>query len=75
MIAGYILVVGLALEQVDINRTMISTMMQLLFAAVVFGLALAFGLGCKDLARDAAARFLQNLREKRRTDSRPDLEG
>ncbi len=36
---------------------------------------LAFGLGCKDLARDAAARFLQNLREKRRTDSRPDLEG
>lgn len=74
-IAGYVLVVGFALEQVDVNRSMISTMLLLLFAAVVFGLALAFGLGCKDLARDAAARFLQNLREKRRTDSRPDLEG
>jgi hypothetical protein len=74
-IAGYILVVGLALEQVDINRSLLSTMLLLLFAAVVFGLALAFGLGCKDLARDTAARFLQNLRERRRTDSRPDLEG
>jgi hypothetical protein len=74
-IAGYILVLGLALEQVDLNRTMISSMVQILFAAVVFGLALAFGLGCKDLARDAATRFLQNLREKRRTDGRADLEG
>jgi hypothetical protein len=48
---------------------------QILFAALVFGLALAFGLGCKDIARDAAMRFLQNLREKRRTDERADLEG
>jgi|WetSurMetagenome_2_1015567.scaffolds.fasta_scaffold282915_2 hypothetical protein len=74
-IAGSILVVALALEQIDLNRTMISALLQILFAAVVFGLALAFGLGCKDMARDAAARFLQNLREKRRTDGRPDLEG
>jgi hypothetical protein len=74
-IAGYILVAALALEQVDLNRTIISTMLQLLFAAVAFGLALAFGLGCKDIARDAATRFLQNLREKRRTDGRGDLEG
>jgi len=74
-IAGYVLVVGLALEQVDVSRTIVSVLLQLLFAAVVFGLALAFGLGCKDIARDAAARFLQNLRERRRTDGRPDLEG
>ena len=74
-IAGYILVVAIALEQIDISRAMISAMIQILFAAVVFGLALAFGLGCKDLARDAATRFLQNLRERRRTDDRPDLEG
>jgi hypothetical protein len=74
-IAGYILVVALALEQVDLNRMLISTLLQILFAALVFGLALAFGLGCKDMARDAAARFVQNLREKRRTDGRSDLEG
>ena len=74
-IAGYILVVGMALEQIDISRTMISSMLQILFAAVVFALALAFGLGCKDLARDAASRIVQNLRERRRTDGRPDLEG
>ena len=74
-IAGYILVAGLALTQVDLGRTLISTMVQILFAAVAFGLALAFGLGCKDLARDAASRWLQNLREKRRSDGRSDLEG
>jgi len=74
-IAGYVLVVGIALEQIDVSRTMISSMLQILFAAVVFALALAFGLGCKDMARDAAMRFLQNLRERRRTDGRPDLEG
>jgi hypothetical protein len=50
-------------------------MLQLLFGAVVFGLALAFGLGCKDMARDAATRIVQNLREKRRADGRADLEG
>jgi hypothetical protein len=74
-ISGYVLVSGLALEQIDVSRTMISAMLQILFAAVVFGLALAFGLGCKDLARDAALRFLQNLREKKRVDGRSDLEG
>ena len=74
-VAGYVLVVGLALEQLDMSRTLISSMMQILFAAVVFGAALAFGLGCKDIARDAAARLLQNLRERRRTDGRSDLEG
>jgi len=74
-IAGYVLVLGIALEQLDLARTMISAMLQILFAAVVFGLALAFGLGCKDLARDAATRFLQTLREKRRVGGRPDLEG
>jgi hypothetical protein len=74
-IAGYILVLGLALEQVDLSRSMISALFQILFAAIVFGLALAFGLGCKDLARDASVRFLQNLREKRRNDGHSDLEG
>jgi hypothetical protein len=61
--------------QVDLGRTLINSMVQILFAAVAFGLALAFGLGCKEIARDAATRWPQNLREKRRSDGRSDLEG
>ena len=74
-IAGTILVLGLALAQVDLSGTMISALFQILFAAIVFALALAFGLGCKELARDAVAKIIQNLREKTRTDGRADLEG
>ncbi|HTO22062.1 MAG TPA: hypothetical protein VMQ10_06230 [Spirochaetia bacterium] len=74
-IAGYILVVGIAVQQIDVNQTLVSSMLLILFAALAFALALAFGLGCKDIARDAATRLLQNLRERRRTDGRSDLEG
>jgi hypothetical protein len=74
-IAGIVLVFGLALEQLNLSRTLISAMFQILFAALAFGTALAFGLGCKDIARDAMQRFLRNLREKGRADKGPDLEG
>ncbi len=74
-IAGYIIVLALALQQIDLNRTMIGALFEILFAAVAFGLALAFGLGGKDLARDACTRLIQNLREKGRMDGRSDLEG
>ena len=40
--AGYVLVLGLALEQIDLSKTMISSMLQILFAAVAFGCALLF---------------------------------
>ncbi len=73
--AGYVLVAVFAFAQMDLGRTVINAMLQILFAAIAFGLALAFGLGCKDIARDAVVRLLQNLREKRRTDGRSDLEG
>jgi hypothetical protein len=74
-VCGYILVTGLALAQVDQDRMLVNSMLQIMFAAVVFGLALAFGIGCKDMARDAAIHWLQNLKEKSRADSRADLEG
>jgi hypothetical protein len=72
---GIVIVLGLALEQANLSRSLVSTMVQILFAAIAFGAALAFGLGCKDLARDAMTRFLRNLREKGRVEKGPDLEG
>jgi hypothetical protein len=74
-IAGIVLVLSLALDQLNLSRSLITTLFQVLFAAAAFGTALAFGLGCKDIARDAMLRFLRNLREKERAGKGPDLEG
>jgi hypothetical protein len=74
-IVGIVLVLGLALEQLDLSRSLIIALFQILFAAAAFGAGLAFGLGCKDLARDAMLRFLRNLRERERAGKGPDLEG
>lgn len=74
-IAGVVLVLSLALEQLNLSRSLLISLFQILFAAAAFGAALAFGLGCKDIARDAMLRFLRNLREKERAEKGPDLEG
>jgi small-conductance mechanosensitive channel len=71
--SGNVLVVVIALDQVGFGRSVINSMFVIFFAALTFGLALAFGLGCKDLARDAMVRFLRNLRE--REERGTDLEG
>ncbi len=74
-VAGYILVGGMALGELDIGRAMVTTVLQILIAAIAFGFALAFALGCKDMARDAVTRWLHNLRERGRSDGHSDLEG
>jgi len=74
-LVGDLIVVTIALEQVGLGQTVLSSMFQLLFAAVVFGLALAFGLGSKDLARGAMERFIRALRERERESKGTDLEG
>jgi hypothetical protein len=74
-IAGIVLVLSLALDQLNLSRSLITTLFQILFAAAALAAALAFGLGCKDIARDAMLRFLRNLREKERAEKGPDLEG
>lgn len=73
--AGVVLVVGLALEQMNLSGTIITWVFLILVAALALGLALAFGLGCKDMAREWMQRFLRNLREKGRVDKGSDLEG
>lgn len=73
--AGNILVAALALDQIGLGKSIISGMLGIIFAAIALGLALAFGLGCKDMARDAMQRFMRNLREKGRGTQGTDLEG
>ena len=72
---GYLIVATVALEQAGLGQTALSTMFLLLFGAAAFGLALAFGLGGKELARGAIERFLRNLRERERGSRGGDLEG
>jgi hypothetical protein len=72
---GTILVCLIAFEQVSIGKTLLSPLVQILVGAVAFGTALAFGLGCKDLARDFALRLLAALRERNRAATKSDLEG
>ena len=72
---GYLIIATVALEQAGLGQTALSTMFLLLFGAAAFGLALAFGLGGKELARGAIERFLRNLRERERGSRGGDLEG
>ena len=72
---GYFVVATMALEQLGLGQTIISTIFILFFAAVALGLGLAFGLGCKDLARKAMEDFIRNIREKQRVGHGTDLEG
>jgi hypothetical protein len=74
-VGGVMLVVALALQQLDIDRTILGTLFLLLVGAVALGSALAFGLGCKDMAREAAQRILKRIRERERQDGHEDLEG
>lgn len=71
---GLLLVSTAALEQVGIAVQVIITVLQIVLGAAALALALAFGLGCKDLARDAMQKFLEHLRERHRNTG-PDLEG
>jgi hypothetical protein len=74
-IVGAVLVAGLALAELDIGRSLISTVLVVAFAALLLCAAIAFGLGCKDLARDAALRWIKNIRERGRAAGPSDLEG
>lgn len=65
----------IALEELGIGKTILNALVIILAASVGLGLALAFGLGCKDLARDWLQRTLSDWREKRRLEGKRDLEG
>lgn len=65
----------IALEELGIGKTIINGLVIIFAATVGLAAALAFGLGCKDLARDWLQRTLSDWREKRRLEGKRDLEG
>jgi len=71
---GVMVVIVVALEQVSIGGTLLGPLVLILFASLSFSVALAFGLGCKDIARDFALRAIAAMREKQRA-PKADLEG
>lgn len=72
---GIGIVIAIALDQIGFGKTILGPMILMLFGSVVFGFALAFGLGCKDIARNATERFLRELREREQCSKGTDLEG
>jgi len=72
---GTTLVLALAVEQAEIRGSVLAGVMYIVIAAVAFGMALAFGLGCKDMARNAMEKWIADIKERHRESSKSDLEG
>ena len=64
-----------ALRQLGVAAGVLENVVSIAFGAMAFGTALAFGLGCKDLARGAMEKFLRNIRESEREALGKDMEG
>jgi xanthine/uracil/vitamin C permease (AzgA family) len=72
---GLVLVLAIALEQAEIRGSILAGVIQILFGAFAFGAALAFGLGCKDMARNAMEKLITDVKERHRDISKSDMEG
>jgi hypothetical protein len=72
---GVIVVVTMALEQIGLGRSLVEFIFQVLLGSFAFGAALAFGLGCKDMAKEFLQRLIRNLHEQEREAGKQDLEG
>ena len=60
-----VFVVMIALDQLGINTKVIEDNLKIIIAALGLGLALAFGLGCKDLAGKYVAELLEKVKSKK----------
>lgn len=58
---------AVTLEELGIAPELVRSAFVILFGAVALAMALAFGLGCKDLARDWMVRYLDSARARRKT--------
>lgn len=54
--------VAIALEQLNIGKLIIASVVQITLAAIGLGLALAFGLGCKDIAGKYMSEIVNKLK-------------
>lgn len=72
---GWFFVLLIAGEQVQFGRSIVGPTFHIILATIGLALALAFGLGCKDLARQAMEKFLRTMKENYRDRGGSDLEG
>lgn len=73
---GLLFIVMMALEFMGIGEKTFIFSFQVIFAGIIFALALAFGLGCKDIIQKHVERSLKKMRERNEnTPKGPDLEG
>ncbi len=57
--------VAVTLAELGIAVEFVRSAFVILFGAVALAVALAFGLGCKDLAREWVVRYLDGIRRKK----------
>lgn len=57
--------IAIALEQLGIGALVIGLAVNIIFASIGLGLALAFGLGCKDIAGKYVSEIIEKLKPKR----------
>ena len=65
----WILTISMTLEELGVARQTVISAFSIIFGALMFGLAIAFGLGGQDLARKALEKYLGNT--KKETDKEP----
>lgn len=67
--ARYALIIftaAVALQELGIGAELVRSAFNIIFGAVAFAFALAFGLGCKDLVRDWVVKYLEELSKSKK---------
>ncbi|MFH2067897.1 MAG: hypothetical protein ABII89_00315 [Candidatus Omnitrophota bacterium] len=73
---GILFILMVTLEFMGIGGRTFIFSFQVIFAGIIFALALAFGLGCKDIIQKKVERILKKIQEEsENTPKGPDLEG
>ncbi|GAB6277515.1 MAG: hypothetical protein SAMD01599839_20550 [Rectinema sp.] len=74
-VVGYIIVVVMVVDQLGLGQSIISIFLLLLIGSVALGVAIAIGLGCKDMARQYVENIIAAIQERERASHGTDLEG
>jgi hypothetical protein len=61
----------MTLEELGVARQTVISAFSIIFGALMFGLAIAFGLGGQDLARKALEKYLGNTDKEKDTEPQP----
>lgn len=72
---GYLIVAVMVVDQLGLGQSIISILLLVLIGAVALGVAIAIGLGCKDMARQYVEGIITAIRERERASHGTDLEG